>query len=448
MIGLLARVGVDSSSQDFGNWNAPVSPDLSFVYVPIPEWYKQRQGMETPYTAVEPALKAAGKPLPSHLRDRNMHLSPDFACLTYGDYDERPGCRGTCLGRLKPGDFVVFYASFEPTGRIANNNDSKFYALIGQMFIKKIDPYDEIAQDRYHENAKTRCEEYRHSKNCLILRADPRRSGRYSRCVHFAHRRNRAYRVFPELLHRWGNLLKLDGQPLPDGWVQRPSFLPSFGDPHGFLKWLNEQDTGGLRRSNWNPSSLIRRRHRAVGIQPAVGERRRGEAEPREPRRPNPVASPVSRAAEAPGPSRPRRRSRMAGIDEKGAKAYVTAYLQCLRDKGYKGSSISCGRRWSIRFMHWFLGFPLSKGKSGWKDWNESESGETNDYMKNLSDTEAKSLVRDFVRHEETLDYRNSRDVHNETVWFMLFMRSCFLPYGTGLQTLPSGWKYYDVHGS
>ena len=254
MTGLLVRVGVDSSNQDFGNWNAPVNPDLSFVYVPIPEWYKQREGMETPYTAVELALRAAEKPLPSHLRHRNMHLSPDFECLTYGDYDEGPGCRGRCLGRLKEGDFVVFYASFSPTGRIANSTDSKFYALIGQMFVKEVVPYGKVTQDRYNENAKTRCREYRNRKSCFILRADRRRSGRYSRCIHFAHWRNGAYRVFPELLDRWGNILKLDGVPVADGWVQRPSWLPSFGNSNGFLKWLDEQESGGLHHSNWDTS--------------------------------------------------------------------------------------------------------------------------------------------------------------------------------------------------
>lgn len=448
MIGLLARVGVDSSSQDFGNWNAPVNPDLSFVYVPIPEWYEQRQGMETPYTAVEPRLRAVGKPLPAHLRLRNMHVSPDFACLTYGDYDEKPGCRGRCLERLKPGDFVVFYASFEPTERIANNNDTKFYALFGQMFVEEIVPYGRIAQDRYHENAKTRCEEYRYCQNCLILRADPARSGRYSRCIHFAHWRNGAYRVFPELLDRWGNILKLNGEPVSDGWVQRPSWLPSVGDPDGFLEWLKEQETGGLRRSNWDSSSRTRRIHSAVGVQPAGREPRRGETKLTQPSRSRHVTGPESRAAEPLEAPRPRLRFRTTDISEGEAQAYVAAYLRSLRDGGYTGSSISCGRRWSIRFMHWFLGLPLPKGKIAWRDLKESESGQADACMKNLSEAQAKSLVRDFVRHEETVGYRDPADIHNETVWFMLFMRGSFLSYGTGLQTLPSGWKYHDIQGS
>ena len=78
---------------------------------------------------------------------------------------------------------------------------------------------------------------------------------------------------------------------------------------------------------------------------------------------------------------------------------------------------------------------------------NEAKSQEIVDDMKKLSETQAKDFVRNFVQHEKTIGYMDARDVHNEVVWFMLFMRGRSLPYGTGPQTLPSGWRYNDIHG-
>ena len=247
MTGLLVRVGIDGS-EDFGSWNAPVNPDFSFVYVPIPEDREQRSGMETPYTAVEPTLTATGKQLPPHLRGQNMHLSPDFEHLTYGDYDNR----GKCIGKLKPGDFIVFYAGLKPTSPIPGNHDRLIYALIGQMFVKEMVAFGEVTKDRYHENAKTRCEGYRGYRDNFILRAEPKRSGRYSRCIHFGHFRDGLYRAWPELVDRWGGLLRPNGKPVRGGAIQRSGWgLPSFGRTDEFLKWLAGQDTGKLLHSNW-----------------------------------------------------------------------------------------------------------------------------------------------------------------------------------------------------
>ena len=73
------RVGID---QTFGGWNATVDPTTrNFVYLPIPDG-AQRLGLETRYSAIEPALsRFPGISLPSSLATRATHLDPDFEYL-------------------------------------------------------------------------------------------------------------------------------------------------------------------------------------------------------------------------------------------------------------------------------------------------------------------------------------------------------------------------------
>ena len=208
--GLLVRVGVDGT---YGEWNAPVDPDdWSFVYVPIPEYAdSQRSGLETTYREFEAAL--TGWPeMPERLACMNTHRDPDFQYLTYGD-DIR---RGKTIAAMRPGDFVAFYAGLRPT---RPTQDNLVYALIGQMFVKQVLRASDVSRHRLHENAHTRCVAETYSPSDVILRAQPERSGRYSRCLPIGSRRygkprpddpkrrpGLAYRVLPELLESWGGL--------------------------------------------------------------------------------------------------------------------------------------------------------------------------------------------------------------------------------------------------
>ncbi len=237
--GLLVRVGVDG---EYGKWNAPVNPDnWSFVYVPIPEYAdSQRAGMETTYQEFEGALHGWPE-MPDRLARMNTHLDPDFRCLTYGD-DER---RGKEIARMKPGDFVVFYAGLRPT---RPTRDNLVYALIGQMFVKEVVRVGDVSKERLHENAHTRCVAGTYSPSDVILCAHPERSGRYSRCISIGSRRSGnprpedpdrrpgpAYRVLPELLEIWGGLS------VHDGWIERSATLPLFNRPERFVKWIEKQ---------------------------------------------------------------------------------------------------------------------------------------------------------------------------------------------------------------
>lgn len=267
MTGLLVRVGIDSA---FGCWNAPVNTDdWSSVYVPIPEYedHKQPPGMQTTYRDCEPALNKwtqrglrfhDGKPttLPSELSGTHTHLSPDFSCLTYGDTKKWNGktCpSGIQIARLGEGDFVVFYAGLKPTRK---RHDNLEYCLIGQMFVLEVVAHSDIEKKRWHENAKTRSRRAEY-KDAVVLRADPNRSGRYSRCIPIGRRRHSiskrttkpSYRAFPDLLEEWHGLR--GGLCGDDGFIERRgTSLPSFGDPDRFLQWLGKKNTD-IHHSNW-----------------------------------------------------------------------------------------------------------------------------------------------------------------------------------------------------
>ena len=89
MKGLLARVGLDSTER-YGGSNAPMKPDRSFLYVPIPETdpqsgasLKQRDGMETRYSDINTGQFGSLHP---KLMRLNTHLSPDFKHLNFCTY--------------------------------------------------------------------------------------------------------------------------------------------------------------------------------------------------------------------------------------------------------------------------------------------------------------------------------------------------------------------------
>jgi hypothetical protein len=240
----LVRVGID---QTFGGWNAPVDPETNeFVYVPIPEPCAQRRRLATPYALVRPALAgfAEAHPdaplrtvtLPGDLARRNMHLDPDFGALTYGDTERR----GRNLVTLEPGDLVAFYAGLRPIGPCPH---ALLYALVGLYRIGEVVRLGAIPPSRWHENAHTR-----RSDPCatdVVVRADPRASGRLARCVPIGELRDRAYRVASDVLDAWGGLS------CRDGYLQRSAVPPRLLDPARFLAWLDRQRPE-LERSN-NP---------------------------------------------------------------------------------------------------------------------------------------------------------------------------------------------------
>lgn len=225
MRGLLVRVGVD---QAYGGWNAPVDPDtLDFAYVPIPDG-AQHPELATPYTSIVGAVaRFPSVQLPAELLGRAMHLDPDFGSLTYGDNGLG---RGAGAAELSRGDFIAFYASLRPTKPTA---ERLMYALIGFFSVHEVAWAKTVPPSRWGENAHTR--RLKHSESDVIVRAEPKASGRLRRCIPIGEWRNRSYRVRTDLLERWGHLS------CRDGFIQRSAVPPSFLEPTLFLEWFEAQ---------------------------------------------------------------------------------------------------------------------------------------------------------------------------------------------------------------
>jgi hypothetical protein len=224
MHALLVRVGIDATS---GGWNAPVDPVTGrFVFVPISEDPQLRKKeFEHHYTELEKPLLAFGQHLPEHLKNKHMHLDPDFTHLTYGDRHPRD----LPIRELEPGDFLVFYAglrSIRPADR------HLIYAIIGFFTVREVVRAGDIPKARWHENAHTR---RAGSPDDLVVRAEPGHSGRLGRCLPIGEYRSRAYRVRPDLLEAWG------GISVKDGYLQRSGRLPRFLEPERFMEWFADQ---------------------------------------------------------------------------------------------------------------------------------------------------------------------------------------------------------------
>jgi hypothetical protein len=235
-------VGIDS---EYGKWNAPCNPNSGdFVYVPIPENNRVKVQYEKPYSLVNQYLGKFSKNnylekeirLPSHLQSKFMHLDPDFKYLTYGDDDKG---RGRRLSELNPGDFVVFYASFNP---IVEYSDNLVYGLIGYYEVEEVLNAYEVKEDEFDHNAHTRKEMiYEHD---LVLRGKAGSSGRFSKLIPVGEYRERAYRVKKDILDEWG------GIGIKNGFIQKNNPYPWFNKPNNFLSWLDGQEYKLLQRNN------------------------------------------------------------------------------------------------------------------------------------------------------------------------------------------------------
>ena len=139
--------------------------------------------------------------------------------------------------KLKGGDLLVFYAGLRDVG-----DGRLVYALIGLLTVGTIVAARDLPSERWAENAHTRRLEI--GETDVVVRGREGASGRFERALEFAGYRAGAYRVFPELLGRWGGL------GVRDGYVQRSARLPEIGDPERFLDWLVAQRVGLVARDN------------------------------------------------------------------------------------------------------------------------------------------------------------------------------------------------------
>jgi hypothetical protein len=235
MKAILVRVGADQSGN--GGWfNGPVDSRTDcFAYVPIPETLRFNPRMATPYEALTAPLTRFGWKVPPHLSKAKMHLDPDFDHLTYGDQGGT-GKRGSqIMGKLGPGDLLVFYAGL----RDVHQAPRLVYALIGLYVIDSIVLATSVSRSRWHENAHTRRVLSKNASD-VVVRARRQGSGRLDHCIKIGsyrkpsgqpHKRP-SYRVEPSVLKEWGGLS------VADGFLQRSAQLPEFNDAERFYKWF------------------------------------------------------------------------------------------------------------------------------------------------------------------------------------------------------------------
>jgi Nucleotide modification associated domain 3 len=233
---ILVRIGVD---QTFGAWNAPIDADGRFVYVPIPEKRGTlfHPGLERRYGEVLPSLESfcgthrrdlfSDLRFPRVLMQHAMHLDPDFDTLTYGDDGAR---RGAGIREMHEGDLLVFYGGLRP---IHDCECKLIYALLGLYVVAEVLAATSMPAERWHENAHVRKQTRRPTD--IVVRAKPRLSGRFERCIPIGEWRDGAYRVRKDVLNAWGGLS------VRDGYIQRSAVPPQFHKPARFLKWLDKQ---------------------------------------------------------------------------------------------------------------------------------------------------------------------------------------------------------------
>jgi hypothetical protein len=235
MQGVLLRVGCDLTEKG-GRWNPPWNPSSwDYAYVPIPEAIRYRRISDPPtYAQFESAVRRLQCELPRHLAsDTKAHLDPDFQSLSIGEpFHASRGLssRGRVLSRLRPGDFIAFYASFRPTMPFP---DRFAYCLIGLFLVDRLTRVSQLTIEE-----RKRCAHGRRkgSDADLVIWGSPPSSGRFAKAILIGRYRRRAYRVTKQTLKAWGGLT------VKDGYIQRSAIPPRFLAPARFLGWLKAHE--------------------------------------------------------------------------------------------------------------------------------------------------------------------------------------------------------------
>ena len=233
MKGILLRVGCDQTEKG-GYWNAPFDPLTGdYAYVPIPEHEDFDHNFDCPtYKDLNQNVSRFGVSLPTHLSpDRKMHLDPDYESLSIGEpyYENKLSTRGTRMNKLKPGDFIAFYASFRPTSAY---QFPLAYCLFGIFFVEKVTVVAELSNQERSICAHGR---RKNSSQDLVIWGSKSNSGRFQKAIPIGEVRRSHYRVMKDLLEKWGDLS------VNDGWIQRSANPPYFEKPYKFLSWLFDE---------------------------------------------------------------------------------------------------------------------------------------------------------------------------------------------------------------
>ncbi len=176
------NVGANTNEPGF---RGPVRPDGSFEYIPIPE---SEPATDPPtYGDLAPHLDTA---IPDDLRDRPVHLDPEFPeypCCERYTYGDDHGIKAGPLSELAAGEYVFFYATLSVQSPADWLPPTWGAFLIGHFRLAQ-DPLtgeeyaalDAAGQDPFLNNAHVR----RNPVDArVLLLGDPEESMLYDHCV-------------------------------------------------------------------------------------------------------------------------------------------------------------------------------------------------------------------------------------------------------------------------
>jgi hypothetical protein len=108
--------------------------------------------------------------------------------------------------------------------------------------IEEVVSLTDVEQERWGQNAHTR--KTKVGKADIVVRAKPKLSGRFERCIPIGEWRARAYRVRADVLDAWGGLS------VKDGYIQRSIVPPAFIDALRFYDWFLKLNIPLIQKNN------------------------------------------------------------------------------------------------------------------------------------------------------------------------------------------------------
>ncbi len=173
MKALLLRVGIDKT---YGALS-PVFADYTYKYIPI--YYQNKKEVEKNERRTYRDLGLETY-LPINLREKIVHLDPEFEMFTYGD----PGrVKRSSLLKLVKGDLLVFYIG----GKEIETNGREGCFVIGYFVVDKVFDWN-VSSERQRGLVKDEFKENAHiisskSKSNLVIVKGSNQSKKLKKCI-------------------------------------------------------------------------------------------------------------------------------------------------------------------------------------------------------------------------------------------------------------------------
>lgn len=133
---MLLRIGIDKGTDGA---LAPIFEDGSFEYIPISEGDLQSKEDRTYRNTIGRSGKPLSTYVPKAIKNRTMHLDPEFETFTYGD----PTSKRKYLLKLENRDLLVFYAGLTP---FKNKKYKEGLYIIGYFTVEKVIDFNQLTK--------------------------------------------------------------------------------------------------------------------------------------------------------------------------------------------------------------------------------------------------------------------------------------------------------------